>query len=210
MEGKILDIEGIDGAGKSVQAKLLTEALKKSGKDVVALSYPDKNSDYGKMLHSFLGSDKNLLPDEQFFLYLLDMIKDREKIEKTVESGVFVVLDRYFLSTLAYQSSEGFDFDRAKAIVNLSGLRNPDAIFYIDVPLDTAMARKSEQKGGEKGVDRFERNKVLLDNVRRKYEYMLSKRLFCRTWVRVDGSLPVGDINRSILGSLNKLLGYKL
>ncbi len=210
MEGRILDIEGIDGAGKSVQAKLLTEALKKSGKDVVALSYPDKNSDYGKMLHSFLGSDKNLLPDEQFFLYLLDMIKDREKIEKTVESGVFVVLDRYFLSTLAYQSSEGFDFDRAKAIVNLSGLRNPDAVFYIDVPLDTAMARKSEQKGGEKGVDRFERNKVLLDNVRRKYEYMLSKRLFCRTWVRVDGSLPVGDINRSILDSLNKLLGYKL
>jgi dTMP kinase len=205
MQGSLLVIEGIDGSGKSMQAKTLKENLEKKGKQVLALSYPDKNSDYGKMIYSFLSSSKQLSVEEQFFLYLIDMIKDKEKIEKTLSSGGFVILDRYFFSTLAYQCSEGFASDRAESLIKLSGLREPDEVFYIDLPVETALSRKLKQKGGNENFDRFEKDKVTLDKVKKEYDAFFDQKLFCKKWTKIDGLLTPEEISYKMLNSLEGL-----
>jgi dTMP kinase len=206
MQGSLLVIEGIDGSGKSLQAKALKEALEMKGKKVLALSYPDKNSDYGKIIYSFLLSNKQMSSEEQFFLYILDMIKDKEKIEKALSSGTFVILDRYFFSTLAYQCSEGFAYARAESLIELSGLRKPDEVFFIDIPIEIAMSRKLKQRGGEGNFDRFENDKEILGKAKKEYDKLLSQKLFCEKWVRIDGLLSSDKISGQILSSLGGLV----
>ncbi len=197
MTGKIIVIEGIDGAGKATQSNLLKEWLEKKGKKVSLYSYPDYNSVYGERIKSFLYKKINLNVDELFLLYLIDMVKDKKKMLKEFEEGNYIIIDRFFFSTVAYQSAGGFSYDNAKEIVALLGMPAPDKVFYINVPVEVSMYRKEQQKG-KMDVDKFESNKVFLSKVSEFYNKLAEERFYSVNWSILDGKQSVEDIAESI------------
>ncbi|EFD92317.1 MAG: thymidylate kinase [Candidatus Parvarchaeum acidophilus ARMAN-5] len=202
MVGKIIVIEGIDGAGKATQSKLLKEKLESNGITVSSYSYPDYSSVYGARIKSFLYKEIKIKVDELFMLYLIDMVKDREKMINELKSGNYIIIDRFFFSTIAYQSAGGFDYDNCKKIIKLFDMPVPEITFFIDVPVDVSMSRKEKQKG-KLDVDKFESNKVFLQNVSLYYKKLMEENFYSKKWKRIDGNLKIEEINDLIIKSID-------
>ena len=202
MEGKIIVIEGIDGAGKATQAKILKETLEREKKKVSVYSYPDYLSVYGERIKSFLYKKINLNVDELFMLYIIDMVKDRSNIIEAVKNGNYVIIDRFFFSTIAYQSAGGFSYENGKEIIRLLDMPVVDEVFYINVPVDISMQRKEKQKG-KMDVDKFESNKKFLSNVSAFYDKLKNEGFYAKSWKEIDGNKSIEEISYLIKKDLN-------
>ncbi|HRZ34937.1 MAG TPA: dTMP kinase, partial [Candidatus Paceibacterota bacterium] len=106
--GFLLAIEGIDGAGKSVQAKAVAAVLLARGLDVVLTREPTRGP-WGQLLRESAAKGRLSPADE-----LKAFIEDRkqhvaELIRPSLEAGRIVITDRYYFSTVAYQGARGFN-----------------------------------------------------------------------------------------------------
>ncbi|MGC8479554.1 MAG: dTMP kinase [Candidatus Micrarchaeia archaeon] len=201
MEGLFVCIEGIDGSGKTTQAKLLINKLESSERKVSLFSYPTHNSRYGKIIREeFLTGKVDMSVEEQFLLYLLDMQSDKKNILENVSKGNIVVSERYFISTIAYQSAGSFDYEKAKAVEEIMSLPRPDIIFYIDIKPEIAFERKRKQKGK---TDRFESAKEYMNKVYNVYEKLYSERYGSKTWIRIDGNKSEQEISTFIFSTID-------
>jgi dTMP kinase len=205
LEGLLVCLEGIDGAGKNTQARLLEKKLKEIGIKSVIYSYPDYTSRYGKAIKEFLDKKIELSNDELVFLHLLDRIQNRASLRKDLSSGKVVITDRYFYSIIAYQGAGGFDYENLKMIVESAGLSLPDIVFYLDVTVDLSIERKGRQKKGK--LDRFEAAAAYLNKVRGVYNKLYDERFACDKWIRIDGRGSVTKVQKEIFAEVSKLLG---
>ncbi len=204
MDGIFICIEGNDGSGKTTQVGMLRDALWSAGIEAKVYSYPTHDSRYGRIIRDeFLTGKVELSVEEQFLLYLLDMQADKKKISEDLKSGKVVITDRYFISTIAYQSAGKFDYDKAKAVEELMELPRPDAIFYIDIPVLVAFERKMKQKGK---TDRFEGARSYLTKVGEVYERLYSDGYGSGRWVKIDGLKSIENIHSIILNEVQELL----
>jgi len=155
-KGKLIVIEGIDGAGKTTFAKVLYENLKKKGKLVVFSSEPTSGP-FGEKIKTFL-IKKESDPQKLRVLFLKDRIWHVENIiMPTLEKGAYLILDRYYISTLAYQSSQGLPF-KELLIENETIAPLPDLVIYLDIPLEIAFKRLVNR---EKKLTIFEKREFL-------------------------------------------------
>jgi dTMP kinase len=138
-KGIFIVIEGIDGTGKSTQAKRLGKWFQSQGREVI-ISYEPTHGTYGeKLRHSMTGG--RLMPAEELELF----IKDRQEhvhtlIQPAIEAGKVVILDRYYFSTMAYQGARGFDPQSIREM-NESFAPIPDLLLILDLDVDTAHQR---------------------------------------------------------------------
>ena len=203
MRGLLIDIEGIDGTGKHTQSMMLKEKLEKIGYKVDIFSYPEYASIYGNIIKKFLDHKLELSFDEQFLVYLLDMIKDKIRVDRLLKNGHMVIMDRYFLSTIAYQCANGFSYQKAKDIMTIVSLSVPSIIFYLDLPIEIANQRKRKQKGV---VDRFESDSHFLVNVKKIYNLLISDQFPSPVWKTVNGAQSPKSVHHEINKSLDFLL----
>ena len=156
----LIVLEGPEGAGKSTQIKLLAEALTKAGRKVVSLREPGGTA-LGEEVRKVLLHDASLdiVPRAESLLFMAARAQIVEKeIVPALERGVTVLLDRFFLSTYAYQmAGRGLPFDQVIAANKLAtaGLR-PDLTILLTMPASEGLARA--QKRGAK--DRMEQADV--------------------------------------------------
>ena len=160
-----LVFDGIDGAGKSTQLKLLADWLCKSGRDVVCCQDPG-STELGKRLRAIL-LDHDSVPIHMRAEMMMFTTARTQLVEEVVRPTLakqhFVLLDRYIDSTLVYQGYAGdLEVDDLKTINRIAtdGLL-PDATFIFDMPVETAMQRMGNS------LDRVEsRGKEYLQRVR--------------------------------------------
>ncbi|MCL4399381.1 dTMP kinase [Candidatus Parvarchaeota archaeon] len=199
MAGRLIVLEGIDGTGKASQTALLEKRLRDAGKTVSVYSYPDYDSVYGKRIKAFLYNEIKLSIEELFFLYFIDIIKDNREVKEKLARGEFVLMDRYVFSTVAYQAAGGFDIEKSKSIVSLSGINKPDLVLYIDMPEDISMSRKYKQKESS-SVDKFEKNRKFLLSVKKNYNTLLEENFYSDRWARIDaGDDTIDSVFKMIL-----------
>src|SRR5687767_11083693 len=106
--GLFIVIEGIDGTGKSTQAKRLGEWFLAQGREVV-LSREPTDGPWGKKLRDSAATGR-LSPQDELQYFLNDRREHvEEKIQPALAGGKVVILDRYYFSTMAYQGARGFD-----------------------------------------------------------------------------------------------------
>jgi dTMP kinase len=206
MEGILIDFEGIDGSGKRTQSIFLEKELSRRDIRSHVYSYPDYESVYGKRIKQFLGGNINLSVEEQFLLYLLDMIKDEAEVKQELKKGVNVIMDRYFFSTIAYQCANHFDCEAAKEVVRLMGLTVPSIVFYLDVPVNVAFHRKIEQKGSS---DRFEKDLKFLEDVKKIYDMLVGEYIHSTKWVRLNGLDKQEIIREIVFSNVHELIKEK-
>ncbi len=156
MKGKLIVIEGIDGSGKSTCAKNLAEILNSINIKTI-YTFEPTHSHYGAKLREGMLSEY-LDAEEELLLF----VKDRKEhieymIKPALEEGYFIILDRYFYSSIAYQGAKGIDINR---IINMHKdfIIKPDIVFIFHLPIDIALNRIISKRGI---ADRFENETYL-------------------------------------------------
>lgn len=196
-------IEGLDGAGGETQSRILAKLLRRKGKKVILLRYPDYSNPIGRLIQSFLKREFDLEVDVLFALYATDMVKDIQKIRRVLDSKGFVIADRYLTSTLAYQALRGFTLKKGLKFAEIFGLTRPDVAFFLDISPQTSVRRKF---GEHSILDRYEESLDLLEKVRRSYMKLIRNRVFARRWIIIDGERSVGKVAREIETALSKYI----
>jgi dTMP kinase len=154
MSGILIAVEGIDGSGKSTVAGYIAGRLEEQGIPCVLLREPSE-SVYGKRLREM----KWLLSaEDELELFTRDREVDvRERILPALRDGKVVIMDRYYLSSIAYQGARGIDPEMIRER-NESFAPKPDLVLLLDLPVDVAMERIRKRKGS---TTPFENRKLL-------------------------------------------------
>lgn len=153
--GLLVVIDGIDGAGKTTQARLLVEALTRAGLAVVASREPTQGP-WGQKIRATLVSGQRLPFDEELDAFVRDRCEHQEQtILPALAAGRAVVLDRYFYSTIAYQGIRGGQIDEIDSRVRASALQ-PDIAFVLDIDPKIAAVRIRQRDGAPNAFERLD------------------------------------------------------
>lgn len=156
--GKFISFEGGEGSGKSTHAGMLVEGLRGLSIDVLATREPGGTPGAEAIRELLVRGDTGRW--DGMTEALMHYAARREHLTKAVwpalESGTWVVSDRFADSTLAYQ---GYGLGLEMAVIeNLHevavGNFWPDLTLILDIPVDQGLARTGDRKSGE---DRYER-----------------------------------------------------
>jgi dTMP kinase len=195
-----VSFEGVDGSGKTTQARLLAEQLRAEGRDVVETREPGGTVVGERMRELILGGDA-LAPWAEAALFTAaraQLVDD--VIRPALARGADLVCDRYIDSSLAYQGlARGLGVDRVLEfnLYATSGLL-PDRTFLLVVPLDEAARRR-----GAEG-DRIEREgSGFAAEVDRAYRELAA--IFAQRIIVVEGTQAPDDLARVIHGHLRDI-----
>ncbi|MDR0509144.1 MAG: dTMP kinase [Candidatus Methanoplasma sp.] len=164
LKGAFLVIEGIDGAGKSTLCRMLEERLTEEGHKVKVTQEPT-HDEIGSFIRE--GKVKDISQKAEALLFVADRAVHTKRMSKWVEEGYIVICDRYFASTVAYQSSgfNGEALDREWLIaLNRPVIITPDITVLLDID-----PKKGIDRIGERGeLSKYEVPRYL-ENTRREY-----------------------------------------
>ncbi|HEU5394143.1 MAG TPA: dTMP kinase [Candidatus Methylomirabilis sp.] len=158
-EGVLLAFEGIDGAGKTTQARRLETTLRQAGYPVLYTREPTTGPT-GQLIRRPIAAGRGTLgPEQELDLFL----RDREEhvaavIQPALARHEVVLLDRYYFSTMAYQGALGLDPEMIRRR-NETFAPHPHHTFVLDLPPAAGLDRI---RGGRAAVpDTFEREEYL-------------------------------------------------
>ncbi len=192
----LISFEGIDGSGKTTQARKLYEFLRSKGKKVSLYREPGGTKAGERVREILLKED--LTPRSELLLFEASRAELVEKkIKNNLKDGFIVILDRYTLSTLAYQGyGKGIDLKVIEKLNNFAtGGIEPDLIFLLDVSVDVALKRKKEK-------NRFE-NRAFLERVRKGFLELSKKR---KNVFVINGERSEEEVFKDILKALSGIL----
>lgn len=186
--GTLIVLEGIDGTGKSTQAKRLGDWFTSQGREVVLSREPTAGPWGAKVRES--AATGRLSPEDELQYFLNDRRQHVEElIAPSLAAGKVVILDRYYFSTMAYQGARGFDPAEIRR-KNEVFAPAPDLLLVMDLDVDTSLERI-----GARGdvANEFEKR----ENLERCRDIFLS--LKGESFVRViDSSGSLDEVTRRI------------
>jgi len=184
----LIAIEGIDGAGKTTQAKKLVRWLMTNGINACYTSEPT-NSPFGRLIKKRLRTgDSDHRVDA--LLFAADRIEHYYRyIKPRLDRGYVVVTDRYVYSSIAYQGALTGEIDWVKAINKW--VPPPDIAIYVDVSPEVGLRRLSGRKMTRK--TKYERIETLA-RVRELYQKMCMEGLL----ISIDGEQTVEEVQENI------------
>ena len=158
--GKLITLEGGEGAGKSTQVTRLAAALERGGLAVVTTREPG-GSPAGERIRKLLveGEPGSLAPMTEALLHFAQRAEHIEKtIRPALERGAWVVCDRFADSTMAYQ---GYGHGLGRAPINrltrlVCGDLAPALTLIFDVPVAIGLARAAARHGIETRYERMD------------------------------------------------------
>lgn len=203
-----LTLEGIDGCGKTTQARLLSERLRRPGTtcgDVVWTKEPGGWTG-GDKIRELVLRDGLEHPLSELFLFLADRCEHvLQVIAPALKEGKTVICERYTDSTLAYQSwGRGLPMERIEDLFRWCGFPSPDLTIWIDLPAPAAYHRMA----GRGRMDRLEEEgTVFLEKVRSGFAF-LAERDRARI-VRIDGDKDIPGISAEIIDTVLAFLSRR-
>ncbi|HYC51526.1 MAG TPA: dTMP kinase [Gemmatimonadaceae bacterium] len=205
----LIVFEGPEGVGKTTQLRLLSEWLSARGRTVVAVREPGGTPLGDEIRRLLLDPQSDIAPRAESLLFMASraQLVERE-ITPALESGAIVLLDRYFLSTYAYQvAGRGLPHEEIVAANRLatSALR-PELTLLLSMPVSEGLARAAKRGG----PDRMERaDAAFHDRVARAFADFAT-----HEWqdahpeagpvMIVDARGSVKDVFERVLASLNQ------
>ncbi len=145
----LIVLEGMDGAGKTLQAKLLYERLLNRGEKVHSFREPG-GTDFGNRIRDILLFGKNIGNETELFLFFSARAELARAVKPLLDRGDTVILDRWAYSSYAYQNVELRDW---YLLTEMACPYWPDKGIYLDVPVNVCRER---MQGRDRIQDRDE------------------------------------------------------
>ncbi len=189
--GFLIALEGIDGAGKSTQARLLAQALRERGFHVLLTREPS-DSPQGRALRRYLaGRKRSLSPVQELALFVADRRAHlRRAVAPALAAGQVVVSDRSYYSSAAYQGALGLSVKDILAAHEIFAPR-PDLVFILVLPVALGLQRRRQDQGSPLQVSE---TKEYLEQVSAIYDTFEGSHL-----QRLDAREPVAMLHGKIL-----------
>lgn len=199
-----ITFEGIEGSGKSTQAKMLLEYIKSKGIPCILTREPG-GTRIGKQIREILLKNENdsISPQTELFLYEADRSQHFEEVIKpNLEKGTWVISDRCMDATTVYQGfGRGLEIEMIEILNQIStGNIIPDLTFILDCPPEIGLLRakgRIKENPAEEGFSRFEKEEMSFHRKVREGYLQLS-----RTHERfkvLDGTLKPSVIHEQIV-----------
>lgn len=205
--GLLVVIEGIDGAGTSTQLPLLTSHIKRLSKynDVLETHEPWKSEEIKEKIISDEDAYSNGLKMAELFVE--DRTEHTSKLIKpNLEQGVFILSDRYSMSTCAYQWAQGIELSILLEMHENRDIITPDMTLYMDVSANLASDRMKKRG---RSLEKFERDiefsKKLVECYRNLIELNKNDKLFFGNVVQINGNQTIEEVSRDIREAFNEL-----
>ncbi len=197
--GLFIVLDGIDGGGKSTQARMLAEYLEREGHSVL-LTHEPSESRYGRIIDKILhDKSKHLSHKEWVNLFSADRkVHLAKEVLPALKKGKVVISDRYYHSTLAYQLSP------KQWQAHVSKFLKPNSTFIFDVPLSIAFERLKKKYAERIDTATSFEKKKLLQEVRKKF--LLMPKLLKEKIILIDGSKSIQDIFSKVKKEVDKCM----
>jgi dTMP kinase len=196
-EGQIIVLEGIDKAGKGTQCKLLQNEIMKAGFNCKILDFPDYSTPIGKEIRLFLDGRRSYSSEVQHMLLSVNRWEKKEEIEKMLQNGTIIIMDRYYQSNIVYGLSNGLDLNW---LINLDkGLPKEDIVIILEIDPETSYKRINYNR------DLFEKNLEFLLNVKQNYQKLSQ----VYKWKIINGEETVEKIHMKISSLVKEKLNIK-
>lgn len=208
MDARFIALEGIDGSGTTTQTVRLREAITARGARCVGTFEPTRGP-VGSIIRLALNGRLLFSPPPsgaagEESLYALLFAADRldhlfNEIEPALRAGSFVVSDRYYLSSFAYQSL-GCDLAWLRQLN--SRCRRPDATFLLDADPRVCLDRIEHDRHGRDRYEDLKKLQAIRDNYLRIADVL---RADGEEIVVVDGTHPIDRVHAEIVAGLKAL-----
>ncbi len=198
---KFITFEGIDGCGKSTQARLLLEYMNTSDVETILVREPGGTNISESIREILLHNSSSQMGDrtESLLMTASRAQLTQEVIIPNIDQGKFVIADRYSDSTLAYQGG-GRNLD-IEWLIELNNYATftllPDITFFVDIRPEEALRRQDSDK------DRIEGEGIEFQTRVRKTYQILAER-FNDRYVIIDGYAEKGDIHQKVLNEMKR------
>jgi len=198
-QGKLIVIEGSDGSGKTVQAKMLLDYLSKNNITHKYIDFPQYQSTFhGKTVARFLRGDfgdiNQVSPYLASLAYAVDRASVKDEIEEFLNRGNIVVANRYVSSSMAHQSAKFIKNEDKSAFISwlydleykVNRIPKENLVIYLQVP--TEVSQKLILKRGKNKYllgkeDIHEKNIKYLKKVEKTYLEISQK---YKHWVKIN------------------------
>ena len=188
MKGMFIVFEGIDGSGKSSVCKRLAKEF-----DNVVVTAEPTESKIGMLIRTM-----DISRETEALLFVADRADHTVQIKKWVDEGKIVICDRYYASTLAYQSAPlngpALPMEWLEAL-NEKVIIEPDMTFLFDIKPEVGLTRVSSR--GQ--TTKFEKQ-TYLENVRKNYLDIAKRKGF----TIIDAERSANDVFKEILEKIKE------
>ncbi|HVB35046.1 MAG TPA: dTMP kinase [Patescibacteria group bacterium] len=218
--GKLLAVEGIDGAGKHTQVELLARDLDRRGIDSIHVSFPRYQSFFGRSVAQYLtgafGQLNQVDPHFSALLYAGDRLEAKRELESALAAGRDVLADRYIGSNLAHQGARVGQARREEFLnwvrqleYEIFGLPREDLVIYLRIPVEVA-AERMASRAQKLSRDIQEGDRRHLEEAAAVYDSLAKS----EGWAVVEGfdpgakhPRPAGEIHQEIVALWESRLG---
>ena len=195
-------LEGLDGSGKTTQAKALLQRLRRRNIPAL-LTHEPGGTPLGEQLRRWLKGRSGLSPLAELTLFIAARAQLVEKvITPALKSGVTVLSDRYTASTVAYQGhGRGLDLDLIRNLnLAATGGLAPDMTILFDMPPEESLARRNVT-----GADAIEAAPLEFHRKVRE-SYLAQAAAHADNWLVVDATQAKRQLSQQIWAKVKPLL----
>lgn len=216
IEGLFVVLEGVDGAGTTTHTRLLVNALRERGLPVHSTREPS-DGPIGVQIRQIL-TGRLVVPGlhgprppswtTMALLFAADRVDHIEStITPNLMDGVTVISDRYYHSSVAYQSvTGGGDAETVAWVKELNRhARKPDLTIVLDIPAELSARRRAERAGGREIFDDLDLQQQIGAFYQRIDEHFPGEKI-----VHVDSARTVEEVSRDILDHVRRARGEKV
>ncbi len=195
--GALIAFEGLDGCGKTTQVELLARALRELGRQVCVTREPTDGT-HGRRIRAMARSGEAVSPEEELRWFVEDRREHvAEVICPSLEAGQWVLTDRYYLSTVAYQGARGIDPEGILA-ESEAEFPIPDLVLLLEIDVEAGLERVRSRGAAVEAV--FEQRDLL------ERAAKIFADLGCSYLARIDARRPPEAVKREILAVVEERL----
>jgi dTMP kinase len=209
--GRLIVLEGSEGAGKTTQLRLLADRLRAAGMEVLPLREPGGTPLGDAIRALLLDPSQHVSPASEALLFMASRAQlVRDEIDPALDRGVVVLMDRFFLSTYAYQiDGRGLPEDEIRAANALAsaGLV-PDLTIILQISAAEGMTRARARGAPDRMEQSGEQFHVRVERAFSRFASGDWQRLHreCGPVVVVDGRGEPSEVHRRVANTLARNL----
>lgn len=194
MTGKLITLEGMDGAGKSTHIPAIVHLLQSNGYDVVSTREPGGTS-LGERLRELLLHEEMHPETEALLMFAARREHINQVILPALDRGAVVLSDRFTDASFAYQcGARGVDVEKMNVLEHwVQETLQPDLTLLFDVPVEVSMERLSKARE----PDKFERESFeFFTNIRKAY--LLRAEQYPQRFRVINANRPLEEVRQSV------------